>query len=156
MSKQLTRNFSLAEMLNSQTASRLNIQEQYEPSELVIENLRQLSIHVLQPLRDMLRRPVFVSSGYRSPRVNRIVGGADSSQHMKGQAADIVVPGMSAEVLFQKIRKSDLLYDQLIQEFGRWVHVSYNPEPAKNRKEALRAVMEGGRVRFLRGERVGG
>ena len=147
---QLSKNFSLAEMLNSQTACRLNFSEQYNPSEEVIENLRQLSIHVLQPIRDKLRRPIFISSGYRCYRVNKAVGGSSRSQHMKGKAADIVVSGMDAETLFQKIRASGLPFDQLIQEFGRWVHISYNPEPGKNRMQVLRAVMEGGKVRFLR------
>lgn len=143
----LTENFPLSELLRSQTATRNDIQEQFNPSPVVIENLRQLCIHVLQPLRDRVGRAVFVNSGYRAPQVNALVGGSTSSQHLLGQAADIECGHISMEELYQRIRNSDLPFDQLIQEFNQWVHVSYNP--AGNRRMCLRAVKDNGKTVYL-------
>lgn len=144
---QLTKNFPLRELLRSQTATRNDILEQFDPSPEVVENLRQLCIHVLQPLRDSLGRAIFVNSGYRCARVNSLVGGATSSQHLSGQAADIEAGHISIEQLYQRIKNSDLPFDQLIQEFNQWVHVSYNP--AGNRRMCLRAMKDNGKTIYV-------
>ncbi len=144
---QLTKNFPLRELLRSQAATRNDILEQFEPGPAVVENLRQLCVHVLQPLRDSMGRAIFVNSGYRCPRVNALVGGAKASQHLTGQAADIEAGHISIEDLYQRIKNSDLPFDQLIQEFDQWVHVSYNP--AGNRRQSLRAVKDNGRTVYL-------
>ncbi len=135
--QRLTANFSLHEMLASQAAVRNNYTEQFQPPLDVIESLRQLCQHVLEPLRMSLNKPVIVTSGYRCPRLNAKIGGSKTSQHMQGEAADIYVPGMSAEELFQYIRARKLPFDQLIQEFDDWVHVSYSSE---KKQQVLRAV----------------
>src|SRR5690606_3543285 len=145
---QLTENFSLKEMLASQAAIRLNFSEQYEPGEDVVHNLRQLCVHVLQPLRQKLNRSIHVSSGYRCLRVNQAIGGVTHSQHLKGQATDIVASNLSIDDLYLTIKNSNLPYDQLIHEFNRWIHVSY--DPTMNRRESLRAVRQKVQVRYVR------
>jgi zinc D-Ala-D-Ala carboxypeptidase len=145
----LTKNFYLDEMLASQSAVRLNFDEQFTPEQAVIDNLRALCFNVLQPLRDGLQRAILTSSGYRCPRVNQAIGGARNSQHLFGMAADINVGHLSTEQLYQRIKNSGLVYDQLIQEFGRWVHVSYNPNIAANRRQSFRAVKENGATRYI-------
>ncbi len=144
---QLSKNFSLRELLRSQTATRNDITEQFDPDPEVIDNLKFLCEHILQPLRDSMRRALFVNSGYRCARVNQAVGGSAKSQHLKGQAADIEVGHLNTEQLYQRIKNSTLPYDQLIQEFDQWVHVSFNPQGG--RRQCLRAVRENGAVRYL-------
>ena len=106
------------------------------PPQAARANMRALVRDVLDPLREKLDRPIRVNSGYRSPAVNTAVGGSARSQHSLGEAADIVVPGMTVAELIEFIRKSDIPFDQLIDEFGRWVHISYGP---RNRRQVLRA-----------------
>jgi zinc D-Ala-D-Ala carboxypeptidase len=133
---QFTKNFSLQELLL--TSNRKFDLEQYNPPNEVIENLRALCIHILQPLRDALGTPVNINSGYRCPSLNTSIGGAKGSQHMTGQAADIVDLNHGNEFLFNKIKELDLPFDQMIDEFDfRWVHVSY--DPARNRRQILQA-----------------
>lgn len=145
----LTKNFYLNEMLASQSAVRLGFDEQFTPDQAVIDNLRALCQNVLQPLRDGLQRAILTSSGYRCPRVNQAIGGAKTSQHLFGMAADINVGHLTTEQLYQRIKKSGLVFDQLIQEFDRWVHVSYNPDLNANRRQCLRAVKENGVTRYI-------
>lgn len=127
---QLTKNFSLAELLKSNTADTLGYTEQYDPPQSVIDNLTMLTVNILQPLRDYLKKPVTVSSGYRCKRVNKAIGGVASSQHQSGEAADI--QGASNQEIFEAIKKLDLPVDQCIVEFRnengepRWIHVSYS------------------------------
>jgi zinc D-Ala-D-Ala carboxypeptidase len=133
---QFTRNFSLHELLITQ--HRKFDEEQYNPAPEIVENLRSLAVHVLQPLRDKLGTPVKVNSGYRCPSLNKAIGGAKKSQHMTGHAADIIDLINGNEFLFRKIKELKLPFDQMIDEFGfRWVHVSYDPK--RNRKEILQA-----------------
>ena len=135
--RNLSAHFTLHEMLVSETAVRFNFDEQFEPSKSVVQNLERLCQQVLEPLRLLLNAPIHVNSGYRCPRVNQLIGGATGSQHLVGQAADIVVFNTDVETLFQTIRATTLPYDQLIQEFGRWVHASSRDKP---RRQVLRAT----------------
>lgn len=135
--QQFTPHFTLHEMLLSQTAVRSQFNEQFEPSDAVIENLRSLCQNILELIRQTVNQPVKVTSGYGCLRVNSKVGGSKTSQHLEGEAADINVLIMSIESLFQLIKQSGLPFDQFIQEFDGWVHVSCRPNP---RGEALRAI----------------
>jgi zinc D-Ala-D-Ala carboxypeptidase len=120
----LSKNFTLDEFVVTATGLE-NI-----PGETEIENLRQLVEKILQPLRDAVGKPVVISSGYRSLSVNTAIGGAGTSQHLKGQAADFTIPGMTNEEIIARIRALRLPYDQVIDELKagkRWIHVSYNP-----------------------------
>lgn len=126
-------NFSMSELIYSDTAVKKNICNM--PDINSMDNLLLLIVNILQPLRNALKKPVSVSSGYRCPAVNKLVGGKPNSQHLKGQAADITVKGMTINELFNFIIKSGIEFDQLIHE-GTWVHISYNK--GKNRKQILR------------------
>ena len=126
----LSKNLSLAEVTKSRTASRLGIDN--TPDDWATENLRQIAVNVFQPLRDGLGVPIYVSSGYRCPELNRAIGGAKRSQHMEGRAldldADVFGRCTNAEI-FRWIL-NNVTFDQLIWEFGDednpdWVHVSY-------------------------------
>lgn len=138
----LTTNFTLAEL----TVTSTGIANTPTPAEIV--HLRNLAEKILQPLRDDLRRPVLVNSAFRSDRVNRAVGGTATSQHRYGQAADIRVEGMTSRALAQRVIDLGLPFDQLIEEFGRWVHVSYGP---RHRRQVLTAVKRGGRTVYVAG-----
>lgn len=136
---QLTDHFTLAELTRTGTGLA-NV-----PSETETAALRALAVAVLEPLRVSLGTAVNVTSGYRSSEVNAKVGGASSSQHTRGEAADIWVAGMSAEELARKIVGLGLAFDQIIVERDhpaeQWVHVSYCS--AKRRGEVLRKVSSG-------------
>ena len=126
---QLSKNFHLSEFLISQTASRMRLDN--TASEIAVVNLKMLCTNVLQPIRDHYQKPVIISSGYRSPAVNRAVGGSSKSQHMTGQAADFTIPSIDNWTLAQWIHR-ELNYDQLILEFytggnSGWIHVGYSP-----------------------------
>lgn len=129
---QLSKNFTLAELTRTSAP--------YDNYPQVKERiaLKQLVDNVLQPLRDMYGRPITVNSGYRSPVVNKQVGGAKNSQHIRGEAVDIT--GGSKEenkILFALIR-DHLPFDQLINEYNySWIHVSYKSLKDSNRKQIL-------------------
>lgn len=118
----LSEHFELAEFLVSETAARRGISN--EPTPEVIENLRQLCQLVLQPLRIKLGRPIVITSGYRSPALNRAVGGSPTSHHMQGHAADLIVPGMTPLAVCQAAHQLRLPCAQIIHEFGRWAHLA--------------------------------
>ena len=130
----LTDHFTLEEITFSQTAARLGLDN--TPSEAVIAALTRTA-HGLEMVRVLLQAPILVSSGYRSRLVNRAVGGAANSQHILGEAADFTAPGFGPpEMIVRAIMRSTrpIPYDQLIVEFGRWVHISFAREP---RRQAL-------------------
>jgi zinc D-Ala-D-Ala carboxypeptidase len=140
----LTPNFHLEEF--TRTATGLpNVPNRAERAAL-----QALATNVLQPLRDSIGKPVYITSGFRSAAVNRAVGGVADSQHRSGQAADIQVEGMSSMALARRIVELQLPFDQLIEEFGEWVHVSHAPQP---RRQQLTAVRRAGRTRYLHGLR---
>jgi hypothetical protein len=139
MPTQLSNNFTLEELTFSQTAARLGIVN--VPDAQQINALRDLCVHILQPLRDALGEPVTVSSGFRCPALNRAVYGAPDSQHLLGQAADLQCFGLAPAEFFRRTVALDLPFDQLILEGGPqavWVHVSYNA--AGCRGQILRAT----------------
>ncbi len=116
----LSPNFSLDEFLVSQTAERHGI-DMTPPGE-VIDNLRRLCEGCLQPIRDALG-PVYISSGYRPQELNQLIGGSLTSRHMSGDAADFRVAGMTPYEVCKRVEDMELPYDQLINEFDRWVHL---------------------------------
>lgn len=131
----LSPHFTLAEMIRSQTAIRNGIDNTPDPAQ--IERLRLLCVNILEPLRALVGKPIHVSSGFRNPTVNSLISGSPTSQHMRGEAADISVEGLTAQELFVVILASALPYDQLIQEFDSWVHVSFGP---RDRRKAMLAT----------------
>lgn len=131
----MMKHFTLGELTRSTTADARGIRNVCSLDEA--ENLKALVDNVLDPLREWYGKPVYVNSGYRCPQLNRAVGGAADSQHMKGEAADITA-GSPAENrrLFSYIRKN-LPFDQLIDESRyAWIHVSYRRDGG-NRRQVL-------------------
>jgi zinc D-Ala-D-Ala carboxypeptidase len=132
---QLTKNFSLQEF------TRTSRKVDNTPNEQETENIRLLCEKVLQPIRDKFGY-VSITSGYRSPTLNRLIGGSASSEHCKGMAVDFKVEDMKG--CFKWIQQN-LEYRQLINEFNlSWIHISYNPKDLK--KQVLYAVKEGGKT----------
>ena len=120
--------FSLEELTFSSTGARLGIDNTPPPE--IITNLTNLALYILDPLRELINMPIHVDSGYRCWPINAAVGGSKTSQHPEGKAADLIVPGLSV-IDFNKIIKDAALnkglpVDQLIREYDRWNHVSYN------------------------------
>ena len=133
------KNFSLTELVKSQTALRKNI-DNY-PTDEAEANLHYLVETFLQPLRTALGRPITINSGYRSPELNTAIGGSTTSQHCKGEAIDLECPGMTTAELCLRIAE-DWEYDQMILEYYKpgipnsgWVHLSFKREG--NRKQLL-------------------
>jgi zinc D-Ala-D-Ala carboxypeptidase len=149
----LTKNFTLAEMTKSETALRHGLEN--NPGEQELAAMKLLAEKVLQPVRDHFKRGVKVNSAYRHPDVNQRVGGSRNSDHTRGQAADIEIPGVANAELAQWI-KDNLEFRQLILEFytpgipdSGWVHVSYVAED--NKKEVLTATRKDGKTVYLPG-----
>jgi len=135
----LSRNFFLHEFTWSQAAIRHGIEIAVPPGSGVHKNLTRLCALVLQPLRNALG-PVFVTSGYRPQRLNRLIGGARNSAHIWGLAADIVVPGSAPLEVCRAIARARLPFDALIHEFGLWTHVQIAPAGKQPRGNRLTAI----------------
>lgn len=136
--------FTMRELTRSATAKRLGIDN--EPTDAVKANLTALVEHILDPLREAWGAPIIVTSGYRSPALNKAVNGAASSQHMLGQAADIHAMSDNPEEnrkLLDLIIKLGLPFDKLINEYPNrkmqpdWIHVSYSP---MNRRQKFTCI----------------
>ena len=149
----LTKNFTLEELTKSETALRHDMDN--TPGQAEVDNLLALAENVLQPVRDHFARGVKVNSGFRHPEVNAKVGGSKTSDHCKGQAADIEIPGVANAKLAQWIA-DNLEFRQLILEFYQigvpdsgWVHVSW--VAGDNKKQVLTATKQNGKTVYLEG-----
>ena len=143
----LSKNFTLTEFTKSQTALRKGLDNSMPEEHL--EAAKLLAEHVLQPVREHFG-PTSINSGYRGEALNKAVGGSPTSQHCKGQAADIEVPGVSNYDVAKWIEEN-CDFDQVLLEFytsgipdSGWVHVSYNT--AGNRKKSLTASKVDGKT----------
>lgn len=122
--------FTIHELLQSNTAKIRGINNIPDSSD-IYDNLQALIENVLDPLRKAYGKPIFVSSGYRCPALNKLVGGSKTSQHVLGQAADIHVKNtLGNKQLYNLVLKLKLPFDQMILEKGtiynpQWVHISY-------------------------------
>lgn len=126
MTVRLTPHFSLEELTMSQTAERMQLDN--VPVGDVLHNLHRTA-RSLETVRALLGdKPLVISSGYRSPRVNQAVGGSRTSAHMDGHAIDFICPQFGSPLAICKFLagQKSLQFDQLIQE-GTWVHISFAP-----------------------------
>lgn len=150
---QITKNFKLKEFTNSETAKKLGIDNHAQLTQKEFVNLTAIAVSILQPIRDAVRIPIYISSGFRCPQLNRAVHGAARSQHCKGEAVDIYIKPTAKthlltafttvhatlwEVFVLIYRTCD--FDQLIWETrpngSKWIHVSFVTY-RKNRKMVL-------------------
>jgi zinc D-Ala-D-Ala carboxypeptidase len=139
----LSKHFTLDEFTHSQTASRLGIPN--IPSAEETMSIITLCENVLEPVRVHFDRPVRIDSGYRCQALNEAIpNSSKTSQHMIGEAADIIVPGVQLMDVFLYI-KDNLEFDQVIFELT-WVHVSFRK--IGNRRQALTASFENGKVHY--------
>lgn len=129
MNNQLSQHFSYNEMTFSQTAARRGIPNKPAPREL---DQLIMTCDRMEQVRQLCgNRPIFVSSGYRSPALNAAIGGSRTSHHMSGHAVDFSVAGLTVPEVFGILKRAHddkvIRYDQLINEFGRWIHISFKP-----------------------------
>lgn len=147
--KNISEHISYREGTFSVTAKRLGIEN--EPDEKQLENMRLVAEKIFEPLRKYVGKPIKINSFFRSPDLNKAIGGSSKSQHCKGQAIDIddTYGNMKNYGMYNFI-KENLDFDQMIWEFGDdenpdWVHVSYVSEE-ENRNRCLKAVRENSRT----------
>jgi hypothetical protein len=149
---QLSDHFSYAELTRSTTAVRKGISN--SPTKEHAANLVQLCNEVLEPLRKLYGRPIRLSSGYRSPALNKAVGGSASSHHCYGMAVDIDQGNPAETMKIFNLLKAYGTFTQLIYEFGNledgpdWVHVSYDKDDLS--REILRAVQVNKKTQYLK------
>lgn len=153
--EKLSTNFYLEDFTRSTAAINKGIDNTPTPEHKAA--LKALCENVLEKIYAAYQRPLKINSGYRSPAVNNLVGGSSSSQHSRGEAADIEISGIPTYDLAQWVT-NNIVYDQVILEFynpkegpnSGWVHVSYTAK-GKNRKQPLTAVKEGGKTVYKPG-----
>lgn len=148
-SERLSAHFTLDEFLASSTALRKGLSN--APDAKSLQALRTCTAPGMERIRSCLGVPIFITSGYRSPAVNRAVGGSSTSQHTRGEAVDFKAPafGTPLEIARKLVACRDQIgFDQLIQE-GAWVHISF--VPSAPRGQVLTAHFDGGRVSYTHG-----
>jgi|TARA_R110001583_G_scaffold82312_1_gene218515 hypothetical protein len=148
----ISKHISDKEGVRSLTAIRLGIDN--TPSEEVLVNMKNIAENIFEPLRNWVGSPICINSFYRSPSLNKAIGGSSKSQHCKGQAIDIddTLGGFSNSIMFNWIQ-DNLSYDQIIWEFGDennpdWVHVSF-VDKKTNRNRALKAIKEKNKTKYI-------
>lgn len=142
---QLSKNFSLAELVASQIATRKGIDN--TPAPAIVTNLTRLAT-LLEQVRAVVGAPIAISSGYRSPALNKAVSGAANSAHVLGLAADISTAKLAPKALALLIRQSGIIFDQLIYE-GTWVHIGLSV--GAPRRQVLTAKFAGGGASYVAG-----
>lgn len=150
--QKISKNVSYKEGVYSITADRLGLEN--KPNEEQLSNMKEIAEKVFQPLREWVNGPIKINSFYRSPELNKAIGGSTKSQHCKGQAIDIDDTfGHATNAEMYNWIKQNLDFDQMIWEFGtdknpNWVHVSY-VSPEDNRNRCLKAYREGGKTKYM-------
>jgi len=150
MNKQLSEHFHLDEFTRSNTALRKGISN--VPGAQEYFNIQLLCNKVLEPIRLYWNKPVIITSGFRSEKLNKAIGGATESQHIKGKAADIEIMGVDNKELFRWISNTQDI-DQIILEYYKdgktnsgWVHVSWSK--FGNRNQKLVSLKDGTKTKY--------
>lgn len=152
MDNKISKNITYKEAVYSQTAKRIGIEN--KPNDEQMANMFSIAEMIFQPLRSWVGGPIKITSFFRSPELNRVIGGSKSSQHCKGQAMDLddVYGHKTNAEMFMYIREN-LNFDQLIWEFGTdenpsWIHVSY-VDAQENRNRCLKAYKKNGKTKYM-------
>ena len=147
----ISKHVSYKEGINSMTAVRLGIDN--TPNDEQLSNMELIANEIFEPLRAYVGGPIKINSFFRSPELNKAIGGSSKSQHCKGQAMDIddTFGRMTNAEMYHWI-KEYLDFDQMIWEFGdddnpNWIHVSY-VSPEENRNRCLRAYKDNGKTAY--------
>ena len=136
MAWQLTPHFTLEEFCLSQEAVRAGIDN--TPPPVAVANLVRMA-KLLEKVRELLKKPIYVTSGYRSPELNARIGGSPKSAHLDGRAADFICPAFGTPyAVAKRIATARLGFDQMIHEYGRWVHIAV----PRARARAARAAVD--------------
>ena len=158
---QVTANFKMSELTHSNTAVAKKLSN--KPSAAHEKNLIEAAINLFQPVRDILGQPMIINSGYRSPAVNKAVGGSATSAHSLGLAIDFVCPKFGdsvaiAKLLVEKLYTQKIGFDQLILEFpgtpGSWIHIGYKNGNGDQRRQILTAKKVNGKTKYFTGLQV--
>ena len=148
----ISKHISYKESVYSRTATRLNIDN--NPNEYQMDNMEVIANELFEPLRSWVGGPIKINSFFRSPELNKAIGGSTKSQHCHGQAIDLDdTYGRATNAEMYEFIKKFLDFDQIIWEFGNddnpdWVHVSYVSEE-KNRNRCLKAYKEKGKTKYM-------
>lgn len=154
----VSQNFYMSELIQSSVALRLGIDN--TPTPEYQKNLIEATKKLWQPARTLLDKPMLISSGYRSPKLNDAVGGSDSSAHSFGFAIDFTSPSFGntrkiAEFLVKELKRKNIKFDQLILEFpdspSSWIHLGYKSQTGQQRGQVLTAKKIDGKTRYLVG-----
>ncbi len=147
--EQLTEHFTLGEMVRSNTAEKAGLYN-LPREECELANLRALCRNVLEPARALLNSPLRITSGFRSAALNKRIGGAASSQHMLGEAADFILHNLPVrDAAFTLSHQDELPFDQLLYEHRKthggwqeWIHISHR-RVGVNRGQVLSITIDG-------------
>ena len=126
-------NFKISELIYSDIANKNKIDNMPDVNSL--DNLLNLIVYCLQPIRNLINKPMIITSGFRSQELNKLVGGSLNSQHIIGCAVDFKVKNIKTDRIIEVIKNSDIEFDQLINEHNSWVHISFIK--GKNRKQII-------------------
>lgn len=137
--------FTFAELVT--TEHRDFLEEQVDAPPQIRANLVRLAVDLLEPARDLVG-PLRVSSGYRCRGLNAAIGGAKASAHLEGLAADVFPLEMDLRDAFERLAGSGLPFQQLIFEFGRWIHLAAPPHGHDARRERLAIYEPGAYVKW--------
>lgn len=122
--------FNMHQFFFSATAIRLKINN--KPTQQIFTNLQKIGT-IMDTIRQYIKKPIKITSGYRCPKLNDFVGGSVNSQHMKGLAVDFQVVGLSnigLKDLFKQLSKGKIVqFDQLIFQYNSWIHISISDKP---------------------------
>ena len=116
-------NFSIKELIHSDIAIKNNIDN--TPNIEQLDNLVNLIFYCLQPIRDKIKKPMIITSGFRCKKVNNLANGTINSNHLTGCAADFHIKGMTIKQIIDFILKSGIEFDELGNEYNKWVHIAY-------------------------------
>ena len=147
MKGHISEHFTWDEVTFSETAIRNDIDN--TPPDEILPNIQRMANFMEQVRYVLGGRPIFISSWYRSPDLNLLIGGSKTSVHTKGLACDFTCSHLgNPKRVCEEIAQSNLDFDQLIHEFGRWTHIGLNEG---NRRQLLTAYRENGKTIYVNG-----
>jgi hypothetical protein len=126
--------FSISELIHSDKAILHKINNMPDINSL--DNMLNLIHYCLNPIRTAIKQPMIVTSGYRCKELNKLVGGADNSNHLSGCACDFIIQGKTPKEIIKFINAMNIEYDELINEYDKWVHISFRK--GNNRQKSFK------------------